>query len=82
MKKTLALLLCLLLALSLTACGDDHYLQAEIAYHPEPDLTGNHSPVLHIHYYNHDFTRSDAEYLDRATFEKYRKYLIGREWYD
>ena len=62
--------------------GDDHYLQAEIAYHPEPDLTGNHSPVLHIHYYNHDFERTTAAYLDRATFEKYKKYLVGRKWYD
>ena len=62
--------------------GDDHYLQAEIAYHPEPDLTGNHSSVLHIHYYDHDFKRTDAAYLDRATFEKYQKYLIGRKWYD
>lgn len=62
--------------------GDDHCLQAEIAYHPEPKLTGNHSPVLHIHYYNHDFNRTNAKYLNRATFEKYKKYLIGRKWYD
>lgn len=60
----------------------DHYLVREIAYHPEPKLTGNHSPVLHIHYYNHDFNRTNAKYLNRATFEKYKKYLIGRKWYD
>lgn len=62
--------------------GDDHYLKAEIAYHPEPDLTGNHNPVLHIHYYDKDFKRTGASYLDRSTFEKYKKYLIGRKWYD
>jgi len=61
--------------------GDDHYLQAEIAYHPEPGLTGNYLPVLHIHYYDHDFKRTKAAYLDRATFEKYQKYLVGRNWY-
>ena len=62
--------------------GDDHYLKAEIGYHPEPDLTGNHAPVLHIHYYNKDFDRTDADYLDKATFEKYKKYMKGRKWYD
>lgn len=30
--------------------NDNHYLEAEIAYHPEPYLTGNRHPVLHIHY--------------------------------
>ena len=49
--------------------GDDHYLQAEIAYHPEPDLTGNHSSVLHIHYYDHDFKRTDAAHLDRESLK-------------
>ena len=62
--------------------GKDHYLRAEIAFHPEPNLTGNHTPVLHIHYYDHDFKRTAATYLDRGTFEKYQKYLVGREWYD
>ena len=32
----------------------DHYLIREIAYHPEPKLTGNHAPVLHIHEYQRD----------------------------
>jgi len=62
--------------------GNDHYLTAEIAYHPEPDLTGNHSPVLHIHYYDKNFRRTKAYYLDRKTYEKYKKYLVGRNWYD
>lgn len=56
----------------------DHYLQAEIAYHPEPDLTGNHKPVLHIHYYDKDFNRTKAAYLDNDVYEKYKKYLKGR----
>ncbi len=58
--------------------GKDHYLQAEIAYYPEPGLTGNHKPVLHIHYYDKNFNRSDAEYLDAKTFKKYKKYMKGR----
>lgn len=62
--------------------ANDHYLIAEIAYHPEPDLTGNREPILHIHYYDRHFNRTKAEYLDRATFDKYEKYLVGRKWYD
>lgn len=33
----------------------DHYLVTEIGYHPEPSLTGNHEPVLHVHYYDRFF---------------------------
>lgn len=62
--------------------NDSHYLVAEIAYHPEPYLTGNHRPVLHIHYYDKNFNRSNAMYVGSSTFEKYKKYLIGRKWYD
>ena len=62
--------------------GDDHYLQAEIGYHPEPKLTGNREPVLHIHYYDKRFSRTEASYLGFDTFNKYKKYLVGRKWYD
>lgn len=61
---------------------DNHYLTAEIAYHPEPNLTGNRESVLHIHYYDKNFNRTNAAYLDRETFDKYAKYLVGRKWYD
>ena len=61
---------------------DDHLLKMEIAYHPEPRLTGNHEPVLHIHYYGKDFKHGPAQYLDKQTFEKYKKYMKGRKWYD
>ena len=59
-----------------------HYLTAEIAYHPERKLTGTAENVLHIHYYDKNLKRTDAAYLDRATFEKYKKYLKGMKWYD
>ncbi|MCC8043356.1 MAG: hypothetical protein LIO69_07625 [Oscillospiraceae bacterium] len=59
--------------------GDDNYLKAEIGYHPEPELTGNHDFVLHIHYYDKEFNRTKAEYLDYDTFKKYEKYLVGRK---
>jgi hypothetical protein len=29
-----------------------------------------------------NFNRTDADYLDRKTFEKYKKYLKGMKWYD
>ena len=61
---------------------NEHYLTAEIAYHPEPDLTGNRKPVLHIHYYYRNLKRTDAAYLDHETFKKYEKYLVGRKWYN
>jgi hypothetical protein len=61
---------------------DEHYLSAEIAYHPEPDLTKNRESVLHIHYYDHNFNRTKAAYLTREIYEKYKKYLVGRNWYD
>lgn len=62
--------------------GKDHCLQAEIAYHPEPKLTGNNEPVLHIHYYDKDFNRTKAAYLNNDVYEKYKKYLKGRNRYD
>lgn len=58
--------------------GKDHYLQAEIAYHPEPDLTGNYKPVLHVHYYDKNFNRSDAKYLNSEMLNKYKRFMKGR----
>jgi len=60
----------------------DHYLTTEIAYHPEPSLTGNREPVLHIHYYDRQFNRTSPALLTKKEFEKYKKYLKGRKWYD
>lgn len=60
----------------------EHYLTMEIAYHPERKLTGTADNVLHVHYYDRNFNRTDAAYLDRETFEKYKKYLKGMKWYD
>ena len=60
----------------------EHYLTMEIAYHPERKLTGTTDNVLHVHYYDRNFNRTDADYLDRKTFEKYKKYLKGMKWYD
>jgi len=62
--------------------GDDHRLQIEIGYHSEPKLTGHYEPVLHIHYYDKNFNRTEAAYLDKSTYEQYKKYMKGRKWYD
>ena len=32
-------------------------------------LTGNYKPVLHIHYYDKKFNRTDAAYLDDDTLK-------------
>ena len=56
----------------------DRYLVKEIAYHPEPKLTGNrHENVLHFHEYNRKFDRTDARRLTDEELRRYRKYLKG-----
>ncbi len=44
-------------------------------FHAEPDLTGHHKPVYHIHEYGSDFSRSDPRLLTPAEIQKYGKYL-------
>lgn len=60
----------------------DHYLKYEFGYHPEPKLTGNREPVLHVHYYDHNFSRTPAEYVPKELFEKYKRWMKGRSWYE
>ena len=56
----------------------DHYLIKEIAYHPEPKLTGNHKPVLHIHEYRRDnFADRKPRLLTKKEYKKYKKYFRG-----
>lgn len=58
----------------------DHYLIKEIAYHPEPNLSGNRSEkVLHIHEYpEHDnFHNRVPRLLTKEEIKMYRKYLKG-----
>lgn len=56
----------------------NHYLTLEIAYHPEPGITGNrHKNVLHIHEYNRNFDRTTAKLITDAEYKKYKKYLKG-----
>lgn len=57
---------------------NEHYLVREIAYHPEPNLTGNHKSVLHIHEYNRDnFTDRKPRLLTEDEYNKYKKYFKG-----
>ncbi len=56
----------------------NHFLIAEIAYHVEPNITGNrHDKVLHIHEYDRHFVRTDARILTDSEYEKYKKYFKG-----
>lgn len=56
----------------------DHYLIREIAYHPEPDLTGNRAPVLHIHEYQCDnFRDRKGRLLTEAEKLKYKRFFKG-----
>ena len=57
----------------------DHYLVKEIAYHPEPSLTGNrHENVLHIHEYGRDnFGDRPVRLLTKEEYTKYKKYFKG-----
>ncbi len=57
---------------------NNHYLTKEIAYHPEPKLTGNREPVIHIHEYAPDnFNNRTPRLLTKAEFEKFKKYFKG-----
>ena len=57
----------------------DHYLVKEIAYHAEPNLTGNrHEKVLHIHEYKRDnFENRPARLLTKEEYLEYKKYFKG-----
>lgn len=64
----------------------DHVLYMEIAYHPEPNLTGNRqTPVLHYHLYDKRFSinktgmfeRTHAQFLPDSIKEKYKKFFKG-----
>ena len=57
----------------------EHYLKYEIAYHPEPKLTGNrHENILHVHEYSRDnFKDRSARFLTEEEYNKYKKYLKG-----
>ena len=56
----------------------DRYLVKEIAYHPEPNLTGNrHENVLHVHEYGKKFDRTRARWLTDEESRRYKKYLKG-----
>ena len=56
----------------------DHYLIAEIAYHPEPKLKGNQQPILHIHQYKRDnFDVRPPRLLTDEEYKKYKKYFKG-----
>ena len=56
----------------------EHYLVKEIAYHPEPKLTGGRRRnILHIHEYDRSFKRSDARWLTQKELNLFQKYFIG-----
>ncbi len=56
----------------------DHYLTTEIEIHPEDKLDKSKKPVLHIHQYDRNFSRSDARLLSKQELNKYQKYLQKR----
>ena len=56
----------------------EHYLVAEIAYHPKHKLTGNYQPVLHIHEYKrNNFLDRPPRLLTDEEYKKYKKYFKG-----
>jgi hypothetical protein len=69
----------------------NHVLYMEIAYHPEPSLTGNrHTPVMHYHLYDSrfsqnstgPFSRTGASLLTDEMKGKYKKFFKGVKGYD
>ncbi len=53
----------------------DKYLVLEIGFHPEPELTGHHGMVYHIHEYGKDFSSRSKRLFTPEDIEKYGKYL-------
>lgn len=56
----------------------DHFLTVEIAYHPEPKLTGHRESVYHIHEYGRDFSSRSIRLLTPDDLEKYGKFLTKK----
>lgn len=58
--------------------GCSAFLYKEIAYHPEPDLTGNHKPVLHVHEYKRDnFSDREPRLLTKFEYGNTKNTLRG-----
>ena len=66
--------------------NEQHVLYMEIAYHPEPKLTGNREmPVLHYHLYDDRFSknktgsfeRTEPKHITDEIKTKYSKFFIG-----
>ena len=58
---------------------NNHKIKLEIAYHPEPKLTGNQDKfVFHIHEYsNGDFKSRTTRLMTNEEIKKYKKYFKG-----
>lgn len=56
-----------------------HYIKAEIAYHPETDLDSSRKSILHIHEYpkQGDFGSRTKRLLTHEEYEKYKKFFGG-----
>ncbi len=61
-----------------------HYLTLEIAYHPEPKISGSRTKnVLHVHEYERDnFKSRTTRPITQQEYEKYKKYFKGVPKYD
>lgn len=55
----------------------NHYLTTEIAYHPERNIDKSSKPVLHIHFYDRNFKRTEARPLTSEELNEYRRYFKG-----
>ncbi len=53
----------------------DHYLTTDVAYHKERKLDKSGKPVLHIHFYDRNFNRSDGRLLTQQELNKNQKFL-------
>ena len=56
----------------------DKYLALEIGFHPEPQLTGHHDSVYHIHEYGRDFSSRTTRLFSSDDIAKFGKYLTKK----
>ena len=58
--------------------NDDKTAKFDIDFHPEPKITGNRTPVYHIHFYINGKRDDLGRMLTDVELQNYKKYFTGR----
>ncbi len=53
----------------------NHSAKFDIDYHSEPQISGHHESIYHIHFYNNGIRDKVGRELSPAEYKKYKKYF-------